>query len=322
MESEEETMEALEEITRVEFPKLGWGPWEWDRYLVRDLFGNLSIAWYGVIICLGIILAGFVILKNAKKKEGFKTDSFLDYFLISIPLSVVGARLMYVLTSLKEYHSFADVFKVWEGGLAFYGGLIFGVIAVFVTSRVKKDPFFKVADAIIPGVILAQAIGRWGNFINGEAHGTKTDLPWGMMINEDGPFHPTFFYEILVTFSGFILLQFILYRKKKFDGELLCVYMTWYGVGRTFVEGLRTDSLPLGPLRISQVIGVASAVAGVVLFFLLYAGAKKAVPAEGSDIKTEETAEETKETAPSANEAALDDTDDDKRENAENGNDH
>lgn len=264
------------DTTVVEFPGFGWGPWELNRYVVKDLFDRFSIAWYGLIICCAIILAGVVILRNAVGREGFRKDSFLDYFLVSIPASIVGARLMYVLTSLDLYDSFWDVFKVWEGGLAVYGGVIFGFSAVALLARKKKDSFFRVMDAIVPGLILAQCVGRWGNFVNGEAHGTQTTLPWGMMINGEGPFHPTFLYESLLTLTGFILLQFILYRKKKFHGEILCVYLFWYGVGRTFIEGLRTDSLYFGPLRASQVIGVASALGGLVLFFLLRAAAKKA----------------------------------------------
>ncbi len=282
-------------VTVVEFPGFGWGPWRLNRFLVKELFGRFSIAWYGVIICVGIILAAFVILHNAKKREGFNSESFSDYFLAALPLSIVGARLMYVLTSLDQYRNFVDVFKIWEGGLAVYGGVIFGTLAVWIVSRVKKDSFWKALDAIVPGLILAQAIGRWGNFVNGEAHGTVTSLPWGMTVNGEGPFHPTFFYEMLVTLSGFFLLQFLLYRRKAFDGEILCGYMVWYGVGRTLVEGLRTDSLYVGPFRISQVIGVTSALAGVILFFLLRAGSKRARPAPEAQGTTEEETPEEKE---------------------------
>ncbi|MBQ3866512.1 MAG: prolipoprotein diacylglyceryl transferase [Clostridia bacterium] len=288
---------AADSVTVVEFPKLGWGPWELNRFVFQDLFGSLSVAWYGLIICCAMIAACFLVLRNARKYERIKRDSFLDYFLAAIPLSIVGARLMYVLTRLDLYQSFWDAFKIWEGGLAVYGGVIAGFLTVFILSRVKKDSFFRVLDAIVPGLILAQCIGRWGNFINGEAHGGFTDLPWGMMINGAGPYHPTFLYESLLTLTGFIILQFVLYPRKKFDGENLCFYLVWYGVGRTFIEGMRTDSLYFGPLRASQVIGVASAVIGAVLFFLLWKAGRKTALAEAAEETSEKTAEETEETA-------------------------
>lgn len=265
------------DTTVVEFPNLGWGPWELNKFLIQDLFGKLSVAWYGAIICVAMILACTLILRYAKKYEGMNTDSFLDYFLVTIPLGVVGARAMYVLTNLDYYDSFAKAIAVWEGGLAIYGGVLVGILVLFITSRIKKDPFFKVLDAAVPGVILAQCIGRWGNFVNGEAHGTVTNLPWAMSINGMGPFHPTFLYESLLTLTGFLLLRFVIYPRKKFDGENFCFYLVWYGVGRTFIEGLRTDSLYFGPLRASQVIGIATALVGAVLFFLLLAAKKKAV---------------------------------------------
>ncbi len=293
------------DTTVVEFPELGWGPWELNRFVVKDLFGWLSVAWYGLIICCAMILACFLILKNAKKYEGIKSDSFTDYFLAAIPAAIVGARLMYVLTSLENYETFWDAFKIWEGGLAFYGGAIGGILAVWIASLVKKQSFFRVMDAVVPGMLLAQCIGRWGNFVNGEAHGgvMKTALPWGMMINGEGPFHPTFLYESLLTLTGFILLQFVIYPRKKFNGMNVCFYAVWYGVGRTFIEGMRTDSLYFGSLRASQVIGVTSAIAGAILFFLLAARSKQKAP----DIGEDETAEEIAAPEPEAAETPEDD---------------
>jgi len=263
--------------TVVEFPELGIGPFTMDRFLVKDLFGFLNVAWYGLIICIGMILACALVLRNAVRKEGFLLDSFLDYFIVCIPLGVVGARCMYVLANLEDYETFLEAVSIWKGGLAIYGAVITGAAAVLVLSRIKKDSPLKIFDAMVPGLLLAQAIGRWGNFVNGEAYGEtmETALPWGMIVNGHGPVHPTFLYESLITFSGFLLASFLIYRNKRFDGQLFCFYLVWYGIGRVAVEGLRTDSLMIGPLRLAQCIGTLSALLGVVLFFVLRRNQKK-----------------------------------------------
>ena len=301
--------------TVVSFPKLGLGPWTLERFLVKDLFGKLSVAWYGAIICVGMILACVIALYNAKKREGFDTDSFLDYFIFTIPIGVVGARLMYVLANLDSYHSFSEAVAVWEGGLAIYGGVLAGAATVYVVSRIKKQKFFQVADTIIPGLFLAQSLGRWGNFVNGEAHGGETDLPWGMSINGAAAVHPTFLYESLITLAGFCICMFLIYPKKKWDGQILSFYMLWYGVGRTLVEALRTDSLYIGPLKLSQCIGVATALCGA--FLMIYHSKKKKAADAVADEKStlfRESEEARKKT----------DDKDDKREEKEeeNGTDH
>lgn len=276
--------------TVVSFPELGLGPWTLERFLVKDLFGSLSVAWYGVIICVGMILACSIALYNAKKREGFDTDSFLDYFLFCIPLGVVGARAMYVLANLDSYESFSEAIAVWEGGLAVYGGVLAGAATVFAVAKIKKHSFLKVADCIIPGLFLAQSLGRWGNFVNGEAHGGETILPWGMSINGAVAVHPTFLYESLITLTGFLISMLLIYPRKKWDGQILGFYMLWYGLGRTLVESLRTDSLYIGPLRLAQCIGIASAVLGA--FLIAYVQRKKkAVVGEGFSGDSLENAE-------------------------------
>lgn len=258
--------------TVVSFPELGWGPWNINRLLVEDLFGFLNIAWYGVIICVGMLLACTVILRNAVKKEGFELDSFLDYFIFCIPIGVIGARVMYVLARLDAYDSFREMIAIWEGGIAIYGAVIAGGITALVLAKIKKQSVLKVFDAMVPGLLLAQAIGRWGNFVNGEAYGetmTKV-LPWGMVVNGVGPVHPTFLYESLITLTGFLLAMFLIYPKKKWNGQVFCFYLVWYGIGRVLVEGLRTDSLMIGPFRLAQCIGLLSALGGVALFVLLF----------------------------------------------------
>ncbi len=303
--------------TIISFPELGWGPWELNRFVFKDLFGSLSVAWYGAIICLAMILACALILRLAVKKEGFVLDSFLDYFIFAIPAGVVGARCMYVLARLEEYDSFLDMIAIWNGGLAIYGGVLAGALAIFVLAKIKKHSFFKVVDAVIPGLMLAQAMGRWGNFINGEAHGGETSLPWGMTIkvidsvgaivkSEASPVHPTFLYESLLTFTGFLIALFLIYRFKKVNGQVFCFYLVWYGIGRMLIEGLRTDSLYIGSFRLAQCIGLATALAGIALFvYLTFFLSKKPFPAAeakeaaiGDEVQAEKTeaAEETEKT--------------------------
>ncbi len=264
--------------TIISFPELGWGPWTLSRFLVEDLFGKISIAWYGVIICCAMILACAIILRNAVKKEGFQMDSFLDYFIFTIPIGVIGARAMYVLARLEEYDTFKEMISIWEGGLAIYGGVIAGALTVLAIALIKKQKVLKVYDAIIPGLLIAQSLGRWGNFINGEAYGDPKipcNMPWGMMVDGVGPVHPTFLYESIITFTGFLLAMFVIYRFKKADGQVFAFYLLWYGIGRVFVEGLRGDSLMVGPLRLAQCIGIFSALAGIALFLILGLYGKK-----------------------------------------------
>ena len=281
--------------TIVSFPELGWGPWTINRFLVEDLFGKFSIAWYGVIICVAMILACAIILRNAVKKEKFNGDSFLDYFIFTIPIGVIGARTMYVLAKLEEYDSFAEMIAIWNGGLAIYGGVLAGIATILVIAKIKKHNPLAVFDAAVPGLLIAQSLGRWGNFINGEAYGETVThaMPWGMVVNGVGPVHPTFLYESIMTCIGFCLAQFLVYRLKKADGQVFAFYLIWYGAARTLIEGLRVDSLMIGPLRLAQCIGLASALAGIALFVILglYGKPKAALAAEGEAPaeKTEES---------------------------------
>jgi len=276
-------MIAASSNTIVSFPELGIGPITMDRYLIEDLFGVFSIAWYGAIICFAMIVACCLILYNAVKREGFEMDSFLDYFLFIIPLGVIGARAMYVFAKWEEYDGFLEMISIWNGGLAIFGGVLTGIVVAIILARIKKQNVLQVFDAIVPGLLIAQSIGRWGNFVNGEAYGEhiKNGLPWGMVVNGVGPVHPTFLYESVITFTGFLIAMFLLYRFKKFHGEILCFYLIWYGIGRTLVEGLRVDSLMIGSLRLAQCIGIASALAGVALMMILILNRKSTPFAEG-----------------------------------------
>lgn len=260
------------------------------------VFGR-GIRWYGLIICTAIILAILNTIRNAKK-EGISTDDVLDYAIFAVPLAIVGARLYYVLTSGNTYKSLLDVIAIWNGGLAIYGAIIAGAITVFVVSKVKKISFLKIGDAAIPSVLLGQCIGRWGNFCNGEAFGHLDKIEFlGKVIPtpsfESNYFlrmvvaseatngrymtvHPTFLYESVWNLVGFVLLTLI-YRRKKFDGQMILCYLAWYGLGRFFIEGLRTDSLLLGQtnIRVSQLLALLTLVFSILAFIFISLTRKK-----------------------------------------------
>lgn len=275
-------------MIKISFPGLGI-----EEFFVNPvaftvpIFGGLEVRWYGLIITCGIVLA-FLYAHFRSKQDGVSFDDLTDIALYTIIFAVIGARAYYVLTSLDKYDSFADMIAIWNGGLAIYGGLIAGTITVFVCCRIKKLSFYKLGDAVVPGVMIGQMLGRWGNFFNGEAHGG--------IVSEDSPLyfirmglyphnladsygrmayvHPTFLYESLWNLVGFILIN-LLYKKKKFDGQIILMYFTWYGFGRMFIEGLRTDSLYVGVFRISQVVGFVCAVVGGALLIYFLAKARR-----------------------------------------------
>lgn len=252
--------------TSISFPGLGIGEFTVDK--VAFTIGNVSVRWYGVIIALGIVCA-FLVAYFHSKADKLVTDDLLDIGIFTVVFGVIGARLYYVVTSASSgrdhYSDFLDVIAVWNGGLAIYGGIIAGALAIYFTCRYKKISWQKLCDMIAPGVMIAQAMGRWGNFFNGEAHGSVVAegsplyfLRMGLY--EGGKlayYHPTFLYESLWNLIGFVLIQ-IFYKKKKFDGQIVLSYFAWYGFGRMFIEALRTDSLYIGHtgIRISQAVGL------------------------------------------------------------------
>jgi phosphatidylglycerol:prolipoprotein diacylglycerol transferase len=246
-------------VSTISFPGLGIGEFNVDR--VAFTIGKLSVTWYGMIICVGIILA-FTYFSYRAGKAGINFDSVLDFALFTVPLAILGARLYYVIFNSSSFHSLYDIIAIWEGGLAIYGAIIVGAVVVFCVAKYKKLSFLAIADMATPAVMLGQSIGRWGNFMNGEAFGAETTLPWRMgLCNQLTGFetqyvHPTFLYESLWNLIGFTLIN-IFYKKKKFDGEIMLWYFTWYGLGRAFIEQLRTDSLYLGNtgIRVSSLLG-------------------------------------------------------------------
>ncbi|MEA4832536.1 MAG: prolipoprotein diacylglyceryl transferase [Oscillospiraceae bacterium] len=258
------------------FPGLGIGPFKIDT-VAFNIFGK-DIAWYGIIICCGMILA-FLYSNNRARHEGVSTDDFLDLIIFAIPVGIICARTYFVLTKLELYDSFWDMCKIWEGGLAIYGAIIGGFIVVLAFSKIKKIKFYKLLDIVAPGVLIGQIIGRWGNFANAEAHGGSTGLPWRMGIGSTNVitefYHPTFLYESVWNLIGFLIIHLV-YKKKKFDGQIFCLYIAWYGFGRMFIEMLRTDSLYINlfgtEYRISALVGLLSFIVGLILYITLKKG--------------------------------------------------
>ena len=231
------------------------------------IFG-ISIKWYGILIATGALL-GVLMGDKLAKKQGLKENIVSDFILIGIIPSVIGARIYYVLFEWEYYKDhLSEIFAIRNGGLAIYGGIITGIIIAYIYSNKKKVDFLKLLDVMSPGLAIGQGIGRWGNFINGEAHGGPTNLPWAILV--DGQrVHPTFLYESV--WDWLIFIYIIMIRKnKKYEGQLLVDYIFLYSLGRFFIEGLRTDSLMLGPIRMAQLISlVGILVALVVRYFLL-----------------------------------------------------
>lgn len=255
----------------ISFPGLGIEEFEVKR-VAFTLFGH-DVMWYGVIITAAIVLAFAYVLWRAKQNS-IKSDDIYDLGIFVIIAAIIGARTYYVLTTLDvySYDSFIDVIAIWRGGIAIYGAIIGGGIAAVTVAAVKKIKPLLLLDLLAPAVMLGQIIGRWGNFMNAEAHGGETTLPWRMGIRNPGStvtvyVHPTFLYESLWNLIGFIIIN-ILFKRKKFDGQIFYMYIAWYGLGRMYIEGLRTDSLYVGPFRISQLIGGACAIVGSALIIV------------------------------------------------------
>ena len=238
--------------------------------------GNFHIYCYSVLIATGIIIGLYLLMKEASK-QNISKDTIIDIAFYTIIWGIVGARIYYVIFNIKPYLSNPiSILYVWEGGLAIYGAIIAGFITLVYQTKKKNIALGKLTDMIVPSLILAQAIGRWGNFFNQEAHGGIVTLEFlkkihipnfiikGMYINGNY-YHPTFFYESIWCLLGFILLVIIrrLLKNSK-DGTLTFIYLIWYGIGRFFIEGLRTDSLYLGIFRISQIVSIVIIIIGVI----------------------------------------------------------
>ena len=269
----------------ISFPGL-FGDWQFTvSSKALDIGGG--IYWYGILIALGVVLATVLCLKQ-KEKYGITEDNLMDCLLWGIPCGVIGARLYYVIFYLDNFRN-ADgtlnwgtdhgIIAIWDGGLAIYGTVIASVVMLVLLCRRKHMKFFAMMDLCVMGLLVGQAIGRWGNFMNREAFGAETTLPWRMQLLTTGGkavcVHPTFLYESLWNVVGLLLILFIVSKARRFDGENTWFYFMWYGIGRFWIEGLRTDSLYLfnwtlfgERIRVSQALSFVMIFVGG--FMLLY----------------------------------------------------
>ena len=229
--------------------------------------GPLTIHLYGLVIAAGLMLAVLYCCRRCKE-FGLKEDDILDGVLWITPFAIVCARIYYVAFSWQAYASDPiSVLYIWEGGIAIYGGVLGAVLGIAVFCRIKKLKMATVLDLVLLGFLIGQSIGRWGNFFNREAFGAPTEsfFRMGLMNSVTGQweyYHPTFLYESVWNLVGLVLLHF-LSKKRRYDGQVALGYAAWYGLGRTFIEGLRMDSLYWGPFRVSQVLAAVSCTAAV-----------------------------------------------------------
>ncbi|MEG2087672.1 MAG: prolipoprotein diacylglyceryl transferase [Angelakisella sp.] len=279
------------------FPGLGLS-FELSR--VAFWLGSFPIYWYGLTFAAAFLL-GLGYFYSASRKVGIHPDQGLDPLLMAIIGGVIGARVYFVIFQWDALYKDnpMKVFAFREGGLAIYGGVIGAILVGAIACRIKKIPLFPMLDVGLPALLLGQAVGRWGNFFNIEAFGCNTSLPWGMtsnsiqnylsnptvvselnklgqVVDPTMPVHPTFFYEFIWNLLGFLLLAFVLTPRRRYDGQVTLSYIVWYGLGRFFIEGLRTDSLvtemPWGTIRVSQYLAILGCIAALAL--MVYLGIK------------------------------------------------
>ncbi len=268
------------------FPSLNW------EFIIKstafEIFG-ISVKWYGILICLGFFLAIVYCFKRMEK-FGVDEDRAFDVVLWGAIGAIIGARLYYVFTSWDDFKGdLLSIFNTRNGGLAIYGGVIGALLFGFIAAKIRKLHFPPLLDLAGIGFLIGQSVGRWGNFFNHECFGKNTTLPWGMTspriaaqitnemadvylktgieLNPNLPVHPCFLYESLWCALGILVLHFFS-KRRKFDGEVFLLYIGWYGLGRMFIEGLRTDSLMIGNFRISQVVAVLCVITSITLIII------------------------------------------------------
>lgn len=266
----------------IEFPKLGI---HLDISPVAFTLGTIQVRWYGIVIALGIMISLTLAMRQSKRFN-LKEDDILDLFLWALPVSIIFARLFFVVFTWDQYKDdLLEIVRIWHGGLAIYGGIIGAVLTAFFFTRARKINTLDLCDFGIVYMPLGQAIGRWGNFFNQELYGTNTDLPWGMTgnriqafpdpgINGDIPVHPTFLYESLLNFVVFVILLKIR-KNRKVKGSVIASYLVCYSLVRFFMEFLRVDEFGNGNIRYNQVFAAAVFVAGLVWLIYLYRRAQK-----------------------------------------------
>lgn len=290
-----DTIQNLD-ANEIVFPKLGI-----DLHLSSTAFQieNLSIQWYGILITLGLILA-MVYAFTQVKKYGLHPDRVLDAIIGGIIGAIVGARAYYVLLNWQDYAGdWKSILNLRGGGLAIYGGIIGGLLVGCLVAKLRKVKILPLLDIVGIGFLLGQGIGRWGNFFNQEAFGCNTNSIFGMsggkiqewitysypnttfyqnfgtVLDASQPVHPCFLYESLWCLLGFVLLAIFAKKIRRYDGQIFLIYIGWYGLERAFVEGLRTDSLVIGSIRVSQMLAILCVVASVVLQIVFGAKVKR-----------------------------------------------
>ena len=273
-------MSAMKDMP-VSFPGL-FGDWELNIDPVAIHIGH-GIYWYGIILAIAMLAGLYLCMKQAKH-YGLTEDNVMDMVLWAVPCCIIGSRLYYVLFNLELYRrtdgslDWGAMIRIWDGGLAIYGTVIVGVIVALIYTKRHKIPFFAMGDLAVMGLLLGQIIGRWANFINREAFGTETTLPWRMKLWLTSFYsvevHPTFLYESLWNLVGLLLILFIVSKGRRFDGENTWFYFLWYGLGRSWIEGLRTDSLYLfnwelfgQRIRVSQALSMVMVVVAAMMLF-------------------------------------------------------
>lgn len=260
-------------VNDISFPGLFDHVFHIDR-VAFTLFGK-DVMWYGVILAFCFVAAAFYVLRRCPD-FGWSPDRFLDMILWGLPAGIIGCRVYFVMNRWDYYSAHpSEIIEIWNGGLGMYGGVIAAVLVVLIFCSIKHCDILSACDLAGMGFMLAQCIGRWANFINAEAHGGETSLPWGMSINGAAPVHPTFLYESLWTLAGFLFLHFYS-KRRKFRGELALMYAGWYGMIRFLLEYLRTDSLFIGHtgLKASQMIGLFCVIVSAALLAYFYISKK------------------------------------------------
>ena len=263
------------ETFHVTFPYLGW---QFEISRVALQIGSFKIYWYGVIIMCGLFLALLYAWKSSPRYN-VNWNKLFNCVLVGIVTGVIGARLYFCLFRWDEYFvpgKFQDIIKINEGGLAIYGGIIGALLGGLIVAKIQKMKLMPILDITMVCFLIGQGIGRWGNFMNQEAFGTPTDLPWAMMSEGTGNIavHPCFLYESLWCLLGFALLHFYGKYRQRYAGQIFYMYLVWYGFERTFVEGLRTDSLYLPfqifgmDVRVSQLLSALLFVFGIIMLLV------------------------------------------------------
>lgn len=278
-------------MVNVTFPGLGLS---FDLNRVAFSIGGFDVYWYGVL--LGAALAIGIIYASWRSKQfGIDSDRMMDVIIIGAVTAVIGGRLYYVLCDLDNYKTFADIIDLRSGGIAMYGVLIGAFVGAFIGCKIRKVKVLPMFDIAALGFIMSQPAGRIANFINQEAFGYNTTLPWGMyssstssyltqhaaelaekgmIVDPSLPVHPTFLYEAIWTLIGTVILNLYV-KKRKFDGEIFLMYLIWYGTGRSIIESLRTDSLYVGSFRTSQLVGVITVLIAATLLIIVRAKQRK-----------------------------------------------